>query len=1325
MKRLLSLCLCLTALSAGATAASTFPMTLPWNDSSNTAISLSAYVNRDIDAEGYVSATGAGHFAVNSGRIKFWGTNTTFGGNFPSKANAPQVAGRLAKYGFNIIRFHHMDMYDIWTTTNPDRVINPSKLDLLDYFIYSLKQHGIYADINLVVSRPFNQGTDLPSDINLITDWKVRDTLGFFDQQTRQLQKDYARDLLTHVNPYTGNAYINEPAVAFIEINNETGLTHAYLGSQLDPLPPYYAGMLRTQWNDWLKARYASHAALETAWGAVNQPLGAQMLTNGTFASGVMTPWNAEQHDTAVMTASVETGTGPGGLNCARINVSTAGTADWHVQLNHGALSVTAGVPYTVTFYAKADTNRTIDVSLMMANGTYANLGFSAQLNLTASWQLFTFTFTPNQTYSPARINFGSMGMPAGAGYFFTDISMRTGGLLGLEQGEDLYGTGINNFLRQGGPARTAEGQKDWYRFLQETEEAYWLDMYDYIKNTLGARALVFGTIIGCSTPNVQAKMDAVDTHSYWMHPNFPGTPWDPVDWYVGNYPMVNNQQGSTVANLGMKAVLNKPHLVTEYNHPHPNSYESEAMFFLSTYGSLQDWDALFPFDYNSSDTWNAGKIENFFAINQNPVKMASMIPAALAFYRGDISPATQVVVLPINEAKEIDELVTGGAWQLVDGAKIGENPKSSLIHKVRIAVEGQTVPGGSIAQGATDVSGNVMTSDTGQVVWDMSNTAAGFVKVDTAMTKMVYGFQNGRTYYLSGVTITPGAALAGGFSSIAVSALDGNSFASATRILVTALGTQQNTGASFYTYPNTPVTFPPAMNTNVTLRNQWGNSPALPEGIPAVITLPCAFADTSVWALNATGARASLVPVVNSGGFASFIIAPSCAALWYEVEVSHPEYTPSATATGTPVQSPTNSPTVSPTLTPVTGDMVDDCENTGSTQNLWSGYWYTYNDVTSTASGGKEYPGGPVTGLGKYHASGNLYTGGYAGIGTNLAASGGEADISAFEGLQMYIKGDGTPVHIAIVTGNFSDVSAYNNWEYLVPTTASWTLVKIPFSSMTQPYGAFLPFDLTRAEDIQWKIEGAGAFDVEIDDVEFYYPVPTATVTPTITRTQSPAPTATFTGTATATFTRTITSTITVTPTVTETITGTPPTETVTPTVTETETVSPTDTVTETWTPSLTATDTATPLPTFSVTVTPSMTRTATGTRTVTPTFTITRTRTVTPTPTQTAVVSAEFRIDRVFSYPQPLKPGTDSLTIRFDASRDIVDYEVSVYTAGSRLIRRFTGGIETAGTVDFSVPAAEFENLGNGTYYYYIKARGSGDTYAASGLKVLILIK
>ncbi|HDQ26270.1 MAG TPA: hypothetical protein ENN43_05930 [bacterium] len=1350
-------------------AGETFSFILPWNDSSKTITDLSAFVQRDIDAGGIVSVTPGGHFSTASGRIKFWGTNMTFGANFPSASNAEQVSNRLAKYGFNCIRFHHMDMFDIWTTLNPDRVISPAKLERLDYFIYQLKQKGIYSNLNLLVSRPFNRGADLPADIELIDDWKVRNALGFFDQQTRNLQKDFARDLLTHVNPYTGNAYINEPAIAFIEINNENGLTQAYMSSQLDPLPPHYYNMLNTQWNDWLKNKYATHEALEAAWDVANEPLGPEILVNGGFGTGTLASWNPEAHSGAVITTAVEAGTGPGGINAARINVTTAGTAGWHVQFNQGGLNVEAGVPYTLVFYARADTNRAISVSLMMNHDPWQNLGFSSNLNLTSLWQEFTFTFTPNASDTNARVNFGEMGMPAGASYYFAGVSFRSGGMLGLEPGEDLYAGGIDNFKRQGSAiARTIEGQKDWYRFLQETEEEYWVDMRDYVKNTLGAQSIIFGTIIGCSTPNVQSVYEAIDTHAYWQHPSFPGTPWDPVNWYVGNHSMVNNQSGSTIGSIGVKAVLNKPLLVTEYNHPHPYSYESEGMLFLSTYASLQDWDAVFPFDYHSSDNWGSGRIEGYFTNNQNPVKMASMIPAALAFYRGDIAPAGQTVVIPLDRATEIDELVSAWAWQLVDGAKLGESPKTALRHKVRLAVEGQSIPPGSMAPGTADTSGNVMISDTGEITWNMSNTSAGFVQVDTPMTKMAYGFQNGRTHYLSGVTITPGASLAGGFSSIALSALDGDSFETTQKVLITALGVQRNTGAQFYQYPDTPVSFPPSSGINVTLRNQWGSSPSVVEGIPAVITLPSAAPDTTVWALDETGARKTQVPVNDSGGYASFTIGPSYEALWYEAEIFHAAYTPTVTATETPVYSPTNTPTITMTSTPVFANIIDDCEVTGTNQNLWGGWWYTYADVNSTASGAKEFPGGPVTGGGKYRAFGNMDAAGYAGMGTNFAAGDAEVDISMYEGLQFYVRGDGTPLHAAVVTGNFIDVTAHNNWQFTVPTTSEWVFVKIPFSSMTQPWGGFLEFDLSRGVDLQWKITQPGAFDVELDDIALYYPFfsPTVTATgtaaPVFTETTVPTdsrtPTGTFTRTVTETVTITFTPTFTVSQTHTVSPTDTPyagtPTDTPTITVTYTETptftVTGTPTFTATDTASATVTETATPTLTHTLTGTFTITPTITGTSAVSPTHTAESTLTNTPvstltfTPTRTATASpvftatpvpeaqgaeesAVFVVSKAEIYPNPYNASRDSrIMASYRVTQKAKSVALVIYTPGfRRIIEEKTVPGAAAGEFTAGFNAAGLKNLANGIYYAVIEALNEKGEKAVSRTQVVVVLR
>jgi len=493
-----------------------FPFYLPWDDASNTVINLRNLIQKPAGKFGFVFVDENSHLATTEGRIRFWGVNICFGADFPTHDHAEKIAARMAKYGINMVRFHHLDMFatpdGIWTSVYPDRVLDPVQLDKLDYFISRLKENGIYTDLNLLVSRPFHPGTELHPDINLIDDWKTRAVLGFFDQDVLGLQKQYAHDLLTHVNPYTENAYINEAAVAFIEVNNENGLVHAFQNQQLDDLPDYYKSELQSQWNDWLSRKYASHDDLVTAWHVLDEPPGGDMLTNGDFSNGFVWPWNLEQHGDPPAEATVSvTSDGPGGSPSAKIEITRTGQVGWHVQFNQGGLDVQTDMPYTVMFQAKADSARTSSVDMGMAHSPWGSLGFYKELNLIASWEQFECTFALEAADANARLNFSNMGLQTGT-VWLAHVSLKPGGTLGLYPDENLDAKTIRIFNRTLENERTEAGRKDWYRFLLETEEQYWAAMRNYVKNILGAQSLLFGTIIGCSTPNVMANFDMIDS---------------------------------------------------------------------------------------------------------------------------------------------------------------------------------------------------------------------------------------------------------------------------------------------------------------------------------------------------------------------------------------------------------------------------------------------------------------------------------------------------------------------------------------------------------------------------------------------------------------------------------------------------------------------------------------------------------------------------------------------------------------------------------------------------------------------------------------------
>ena len=138
-----------------------FPMaydpTAPGPFVANSLIPAPAAINGPITAHD-------GHFYSGNTRTRFLGVNFCFAASFPTHADADIVAARLARFGINIVRFHHMD-----TQPFPSGIFegntnhfSTEALDRLDYLIAALKKNGIYANLNLHVSHSFSRALKLP-----------------------------------------------------------------------------------------------------------------------------------------------------------------------------------------------------------------------------------------------------------------------------------------------------------------------------------------------------------------------------------------------------------------------------------------------------------------------------------------------------------------------------------------------------------------------------------------------------------------------------------------------------------------------------------------------------------------------------------------------------------------------------------------------------------------------------------------------------------------------------------------------------------------------------------------------------------------------------------------------------------------------------------------------------------------------------------------------------------------------------------------------------------------------------------------------------------
>lgn len=840
-----------------------FPFVISY-DAPENVTNVSGWLHRPAGKHGFVRVKDGG-FATDAGPIRFWATNLCFEACFPPREAAERVAARLARLGINCVRMHHMDSRSIWGKSPDKTTIDPEKLDRLDYLIYQLKLHGVYTNINLHVSRWLDEREGFPH-----RDQRPNYDKGLnnFEPRMIELQRKYARDLLTHVNPYTKTAYVAEPAVAFVELNNENALFATWGWGQLDRLPDPYATTFRKLWNAWLRKKYGNTEALAKVWNVGSQAMGDEMLTNGDFARPIGEPWHLELGGPAKAKWSVVPD-GPDGKPFLRVVVEKMGDQAWIPQFTHGGLDVKEDQVYTLAFQARADKRQRIAVNCMMAHDPWKHLGFHANVDVGTDWRPVRLSFIPSADEPNARISFtnlspGTLELAA--------VSLRPGGIVGLEPGQKLEDDSVA-VLTRGQLGITTAARDDWADFMWDTERDYWWGLYRFLKDELKCQPLVAGTQLGYSPTHIQAALDYCDAHSYWQHPHFPGRPWDMSNWTVNNVALVNSPPG-TLGDLAARRIYGKPYTVSEYNHPMPNQFAAEGLPMIAAIGAFQGWDGIYSFAYNHNERFEPRRIESFFDIKADPAKLAHSIACSAIFLRGDVRPSGDPLFAHLPAAREREELRRAlNAWNLKASA-LGLDARHALLARVGLNITDKAAPSGPpppIAAGQ-----NAFVSHTGELRWDVSEKGAGYFTASTPRTKLFTGFVRGRTFDLGGGVSLAIGKTALDWATVTLTCIDGQGFGSPGRILIAATGNIHNKGANLRDLGGS----------RVTLGNQWGDEPVTCEGVPAGITLPADPARVTLYPLDESGNRREAIPVATRDGKAVLELGPKHKTLWYEAEV-------------------------------------------------------------------------------------------------------------------------------------------------------------------------------------------------------------------------------------------------------------------------------------------------------------------------------------------------------------------------------------------------------------------------------------------------------
>ena len=865
------------ALPPNAAPPTMFPFVLPWDDAAPGTITDVSFLNAKPAGVNGSIVPKNGHF-VESGtgrRVRFLGTNFAAKCAFPSHADAVKVAARIAKLGINLVRLHHMDNdgwgtgASIWDTSVKDRQhIDPAQLDKLDFLVAQLKKNGVFSNINLHVSRQFSAADGFPASVSTIPfDFDKR--VDEFDRRMIQLQKNYARALLTHVNPYTHLSYAQDPAVAVVEINNENSLigeswASQGLGSGLEVLPEPFRGELVGFWNAWLAKKYGTDAGVQAAWTAGLTPTGPGLLSSDS-------KWSDEHQGTSQaevippnMLGSQLPLIGNRFRPAPALQVAVTQTdgTDWHVQAHQVGLNLTDGTTYTVSFRAKADKPRPMPLGASLDQADWHNVGLTANAALTTDWKTFHYVFTARDTVpNHARLAF-TLGGQTGT-VWIGDLQIHPGAEgAGLAPGQSLLTNTVDI------PTTSLKApHDDWIGFLADTERGYAEEMRLYLKNDLHVKANVLCSQIswgGLTGLNREADMDFADNHSYWQHPSFPHKAWDANDWNMPNTPMVSDLaegKGGTLQSLAEYRVAGKPYSVSEYNHPAPNDYRAETLPEFATFAAFQDWDMIYLFDYGDYGTGvQNDKINNFFGITSDPAKTAFLPAAAMIFRAGEIPPAPEGDQLRLINPMSGSLLAAGPAWRAA-----GPDGPAIFSHRLSVSLDRSPNPAGVFLAVKDPHSGAAVPRS----VSVDKTTVGGRYRAVGISAQSVVGYVGGQTVTLGQNTLAF-SAFGNNFAAATLTAMDRRPLAESRRLLLTLVGRVENQDMGWN-----------AGRTSV--GDKWGHGPTVAEGIPATVTLKTNAA-RHVWALDGTGKRVGDVPATFADGRLTFTVGPQFKTLWYEV---------------------------------------------------------------------------------------------------------------------------------------------------------------------------------------------------------------------------------------------------------------------------------------------------------------------------------------------------------------------------------------------------------------------------------------------------------
>lgn len=827
-------------------------------------------------SRGRVAVSTDGAFVTADGeRLRFYGVTIQYSGCLPDSATAVATARRLRALGVNMVRFAGFDYtpaptISIFAAGTRTDALDPERMRRFDWFVHQLKQQGVYSVLTFYTAwhpRP-DDGVRQPDSVG----WAARMPI-FFDRTVQQIHRTMIRRVLEHVNPFTGVAYKDEPAIPYILALDDPSLAAYWLYSKdvsreningSVTVGSQHVTHIDSLFVAWIKSKGAtSDAALNSRWRTTPSSTENRLKNPGfedpfsaAWALGVNTGGGAQAVE-QLSDADAKEGT-----TCYRLRIGKLSESrqSYEINVSQDVSPLPRDKRYRVSFWARTTPQRgSRSMLVFVFNRTYPynSYGLTTEVALASEWKQYDFTFTSTST-DEATANLSFLCGADSGDVFLDDVRFVEVGHVGLQPNESIATGAVRRNLfweEDVSPAR----MKDVAGFYREQVKGLLDGVRSLVRDTLksslllcpGGRFLSFWEM---------AAADAYDVTSS-------------TEWRTTQLPLFGETYGAGLYTHAQSSLTGKPHVVHHATIQFPRSYQQDMMAYMPSYAALHDWDGVVQGVFTSAPVFADSRVDSaqIWELYNKPNVLALMPSTALRFRRGDVAPSAKTVAITVADGA----LDYPRKYQQAFFLDVSTDARLPLYR--RITMERATAPQGSflphreVSALTSDVDIRAMDAENEQLFW---NADLGVHRVITPKSVSVSGRLQGEIHELGSIRVeqTAGAA----YAAFTLTSLDTASLETTSRALMVVATRALNEGAEF----------DPATNE----LSRYGRGQTQMEGAVMRITMPSAGADSLVVrALGSDGRPTGWTRSVAASGTGRFSVSVNtreAVSPWYDVTV-------------------------------------------------------------------------------------------------------------------------------------------------------------------------------------------------------------------------------------------------------------------------------------------------------------------------------------------------------------------------------------------------------------------------------------------------------